>query len=146
MIPKETIEEVRSRANIVQVVSEYLPLKKRGGNHFGLCPFHSEKSPSFSVNEEKNIFHCFGCHETGNAITFVMKKEGIAFPDAVRALASRFGVVIKEEKKGATGARDPIYGVNTAARDYYAAQLRSPGARAAREYLLGRGYTDSGFI
>ena len=142
MIPREKIDEVRARANIVQVVSEYLPLKKKGVNWFGLCPFHSEKSPSFSVNEARNIFHCFGCHETGNAITFIMKKEGLTFPEAVMTLASRYGVVIKEEKRAACGLKDSLFGVNAAAVEYFAGRLDSPEGRSAREYLKKRGFGD----
>ena len=91
MIPKDKIEEVRDRASIVQVISDYLPLNKRGANYLGLCPFHSEKTPSFSVNEEKSIYYCFCCNATGNAITFLMNKEGMSFPEAVMSLADRAG-------------------------------------------------------
>ncbi|MFQ5441349.1 MAG: DNA primase [Thermodesulfobacteriota bacterium] len=142
MIPKEKIDELRERVSIVQVVSDYLPLKKKGANWFGLCPFHSEKTPSFSVNEGKKIFYCFGCHETGSAITFVMKKEGVEFPEAVRTLASRFGVVIKEERPGAAGYKDSLYKLNGVARDFFARELKSTEAAPARAYLKKRGFDD----
>lgn len=139
MIPKEKIEEVRSRASIVQVISEYLPLKKRGANHVGLCPFHSEKTPSFSVSEEKKIFYCFGCNATGNVITFVMKKEGASFPDAVRTLARRYGITIEEDGK-ASDEKAALYHVNRLSLEYFVKELRSNDGREAREYLRKRGY------
>ncbi|GMR04247.1 MAG: hypothetical protein BMS9Abin23_0138 [Thermodesulfobacteriota bacterium] len=142
MIPKEKIEELRERAGIVQVVSDYLPLKKKGANWFGLCPFHSEKSPSFSVNESKRIFYCFGCHETGSAITFVMKKEGVDFPEAVRMLALKFGVVIEEENKRVSGFKDSLYGLNRVAMDFFVSRLNTAEAAPARAYLKKRGFGD----
>jgi DNA primase len=142
MIPKENIEEVLARASIVGVISEYLPLTKRGANHVGLCPFHSEKTPSFSVNEAKRIFYCFGCNETGNVISFVMKMDGTTFPETVRSLGAKYGVSIAEEKSGATGFRKSLLAVNSAASDYFAEELRSRGGAPAREYLKGRGFKD----
>ncbi len=143
MIPREKIEEVRERADIVEVVSEYVPLKRRGRNHVGLCPFHSEKTPSFTVSEEKNIFYCFGCHTGGSAITFLMKHEGMSFPEAVRSLARRYGIHIQEERtdrRGGGGERERIYRLNQAACDFFVETLGStPGARA-RHYLKKRGY------
>jgi len=140
-IPKEKIEEVRERASIVQVINEYVPLTKRGHNHVGLCPFHSEKSPSFTVNEEKKIFYCFGCNETGNVITFLMKKDGLAFPEAVRALASRYGITINESKSGVPDERDQIYSALKAASEYFSGMLRTTAGDPAKEYLKGRGLT-----
>ncbi len=144
MIPKDKIEEVRDRANIVEVVSEYVPLHKRGANHIGLCPFHSEKTPSFSVSEEKKIYYCFGCHATGSAITFLMNKEGVSFPEAVESLAARYGVVIKQERpgmaQGAISGRERIYEALKAAQDYFSEALKSEAGAKAREYLKTRGY------
>ena len=88
----ETVSEVRERANILEVVSDYVSIKKTGRNHKGLCPFHSEKTPSFMVNEEKQIFHCFGCGEGGDVFTFLMKMGHFSFPEAVETLAKRYGV------------------------------------------------------
>ncbi|MBI5809602.1 MAG: DNA primase [Deltaproteobacteria bacterium] len=140
MIPKDKIEEVRERASIVDVISDYVPLKKRGANYIGLCPFHSEKTPSFSVNEEKKMFYCFGCNAAGDAITFLMKKEGTDFPEAVRSLAARFGVTITEEKTApSSGLKDSLYGVNRLSSEYFSSALRSPGGRSARDYLKKRG-------
>jgi len=140
-IPKEKIEEVRERASIVQVINEYVPLTKRGHNHVGLCPFHSEKSPSFTVNEEKKIFYCFGCNETGNVITFLMKKDGLAFPEAVRALASRYGITIKESRSEAPDEREQVYAALKAASEYFTGMLRASEGDPAKEYLKGRGLT-----
>lgn len=141
-IPKDKIEEIRERASIVQVVSEFVPLAKRGANHLGLCPFHSEKTPSFTVSEEKKIFYCFGCNATGNVITFLMKKEGLAFPDAVRSLAARYGITITESaRSGAPDGREAVYNSLKAAAEYFMAELRTPDGARAREYLKGRGLT-----
>lgn len=145
MIPKDKIEEVRDRASIVEVISEYVPLTKRGANHIGLCPFHSEKTPSFSVSEEKKIYYCFGCHATGSAITFLMNKEGVSFPEAVEGLARRYGVVIKQEisgrAQGAISARELMYEALKAAQDYFSGALKSGAGASAREYLKTRGCT-----
>lgn len=142
MIPREKIEEVRERVSIVAVVSEYVQLTKRGRNHVGLCPFHSEKTPSFTVNEEKKLFHCFGCQESGNVITFIMRHEGMEFPEAVRTLARRYGITIVEEKreKGGPGAWELITGVNREAVDFFMKELKAPGGSNARSYLDERGF------
>src|SRR5512138_378920 len=96
MIPEEKIREVADRLSIVEVVGEYVALRRSGANYQGLCPFHGEKTPSFNVNPARGIFHCFGCGVGGNAVTFVMKMEGISFPEAVKLLARRVGVVIED--------------------------------------------------
>jgi len=88
-IPEDKIDEVKSRINIVDLVAGYVNLKQAGRNFIGLCPFHQEKTPSFTVNPEKQIFYCFGCGEGGNAITFVMKQNNLSFPEAVRYLAGK---------------------------------------------------------
>ncbi len=146
MIPKDKIDEVRERTSIVRLIGEYVPLRKRGANYVGLCPFHSEKTPSFSVNEEKKIFHCFGCHETGSAITFLMKKDGMTFPDAVRELASRCGVTITQERSAGRSRKDSLYAVNMAAKDYFVKMLHAKEGRQARAYLEKRGYSDRAFL
>lgn len=88
----DLIEEIRSRNDITDVISDYVKLKKKGNTYFGLCPFHNEKSPSFSVNGQRQIFHCFGCGEGGNVYSFIMKYENFTFPEAVRFLAQRAGM------------------------------------------------------
>ncbi|MFQ5586564.1 MAG: DNA primase [Thermodesulfobacteriota bacterium] len=142
MIPQETIEEVRLRASIVDVISERVTLKKRGVNHIGLCPFHSEKTPSFTVSEEKKIFYCFGCQAKGNVVTFLMQYEQLSFPEAVRLLAGRVGVEIpREEKRSAAerSALEGLYEVNGIAAEFFHRQLMGRDGRKAREYLKGRG-------
>jgi len=89
LIPEDKIDEVRSAAKIVDVVSQHLSLKKAGRNFLGLCPFHAEKTPSFTVNEEKQIFHCFGCGQGGNVFSFLMLYHNIEFPEAVRMVARK---------------------------------------------------------
>jgi len=97
-INDETIEKIRDAADIVEIISDYIPLKKSGGNYVGLCPFHNEKTPSFTVSDTKQFFHCFGCGEGGDALTFIMKKENLSFPEAVKVLAHKLGIVIEEER------------------------------------------------
>ena len=96
--PDELIEEIRARNNIVDVISGYVHLQKKGSNYFGLCPFHNEKSPSFSVSASKQMYYCFGCGAGGNVITFLMEYENYSFPEAVKALAERAGVALPEEE------------------------------------------------
>ena len=91
-IPDDKVADVRNAANVVDVISEYIDLKKTGKNFLGLCPFHAEKKPSFTVNEEKQIFHCFGCGQGGNVLTFVMLYHNLNFPEAVRFLANKYGI------------------------------------------------------
>src|SRR5690625_4685864 len=95
-IPEEKIEEVRKANDIVDVISEYVPLKKQGRNYFGLCPFHGEKTPSFSVAPDKQIFHCFGCKVGGNVYSFLMEIEGWSFLEAVQHLAEKAGVELPQ--------------------------------------------------
>jgi DNA primase len=100
-IPEEKISEIINASDIVDIVSESVILKKAGQNFFGLCPFHSEKTPSFSVNPAKQIFHCFGCSAGGNSISYVMKYHGLSFPEALKMLARKYNVVLE------TGLLDP---------------------------------------
>jgi DNA primase len=149
VISPETIALVKERADIVALIGETVGLKRAGRTFKGLCPFHKEKSPSFHVNPDRGYFHCFGCGEKGGALDFVMKLEGHTFPEAVRALAERFGVEIVE-----TGAEDPdrarferqkrekddLYGVMRLAANYYVGELgRNPLAEVARRELARRG-------
>jgi len=142
-IPETIIEGILSRADIVEVISEYVPLKKSGGTFKGLCPFHSEKTPSFTVSAEKQFFYCFGCSVGGNVFQFLMRIENLSFPESVRSLASRFGVTIPETAREAgrePGDRDAIYALNQSASDFFEGHLRDPRAGTpAREYLEKRG-------
>lgn len=143
-IPENVIEEIRNRTDIVGLVSEYLTLKKAGKNFLGLCPFHQEKTPSFTVNREKQIFYCFGCGEGGNAITFLMKINHLSFPDAARQLAYKTGIVIPEKvvsraEKEQADIRTRIKDLNQKVANYYSRMLLSSEGQGAREYLVKRG-------
>ncbi len=96
-IPDDKIEEIRRRADIASVIGEYVTLKKAGRNYLGLCPFHHEKTPSFTVSPDKQMFYCFGCSEGGNVFSFLMKLNHLTFPEAVRQLAGKVGVIIPEK-------------------------------------------------
>lgn len=148
-IPDDKIEEVRERSSIVDVVSQYVALKKRGKNFVGLCPFHSEKTPSFTVSEEKEIFHCFGCGAGGNVFSFLMKIEGRSFPEVVKDLAEKEGVDLPESShfEGSEGARSPqdehkdaLYSLHENAAALYSRLLmKSPAGAQARDYFKARG-------
>ena len=97
----DIIEEVRSRNDIVDLISSYVPLKRKGSSYFGLCPFHNEKSPSFSVSRDKQMYYCFGCGAGGNVFTFIMEYENFTFPEAVRYLAERAGMELPEQELSA---------------------------------------------
>src|SRR5699024_4597508 len=101
-IPESVIEDIRNENDIVDVVEEYVQLKKQGRNYFGLCPFHDEKSASFSVTKDKQIFHCFGCGKGGNVITFLMEVESFSFIEAVQQLANRANITLPEMKSQST--------------------------------------------
>ncbi|MGH7770479.1 MAG: DNA primase [Candidatus Binatia bacterium] len=144
MIPDEKIIEIRDRASIVEVISDYLTLKKTGRNHLGLCPFHSEKTPSFTVNEEKGIFHCFGCGAGGSVFHFLMQYDHLSFPEAVERVGKRYGIIV--ERLQAPGARrdaeqrESLYRLNERAAAYFHGLLFSPGeGRRALQYLKSRG-------
>ena len=144
MIADGKIQEIRTRASILEVVSDYLTLKKAGQNHLGLCPFHSEKTPSFTVSEEKGIFHCFGCGEGGNVFTFLMKYEHLAFPEAAEKLAQRYGIHIESEQRGTPRTREnrnDLAVLNEKAAAIFHRELMepTPQGKRARQYLTGRG-------
>lgn len=145
--PDELIEEVRSRNDIVDVISGYVRLQKKGSSYFGLCPFHNEKSPSFSVSREKQMYYCFGCGAGGNVYTFLMEYENFTFQEALKYLADRAGVKLPEpeysrEAKEKAGRKAVILEINKKAAMYYYAQLKSPRGEKAYTYLNGRGLTD----
>ena len=143
----DLIEEIRSRNDIVDVVSSYVKLQKRGSTYFGLCPFHSEKSPSFSVTPSKQMYYCFGCGAGGNAYTFIMKYENYSFTEAVKALADRAGVALPEgeysaEEKKRADLKARLLEVNKEAAKYYYHVLKSEKGRVGYEYLKNRGLSD----
>ncbi|MCZ6513243.1 MAG: DNA primase [Nitrospinae bacterium] len=145
-IPDNIIEDIRSRADIYDVISDFVPLKKAGKNYKGLCPFHSEKTPSFSVSPEKQIYHCFGCGAGGNVFKFLMEKEDLPFVDAVKRLAHRYQVTIPESAYGSQGGasrneREALLHCNILAAQHFASHLKDPKkGKAAREYLQSRGF------
>jgi DNA primase len=148
MIPDETISRIRDRASIVEVVSDYLTLKKAGRNHMGLCPFHSEKTPSFTVNEEKGIFRCFGCGAGGSVFHFLMQYDHITFPEAVERVGKRYGIEVPRlQSPGAqrnAEEKETLYALNERAAKYFQEQLYSPGeGRQALEYVKKRGVDDA---
>lgn len=145
LIPEETIAQVLDRCDIVEVVSEYLALKKMGRNFKACCPFHHEKTPSFVVNRDKQIYHCFGCGVGGNVISFVMNHDHMDFPSALRHLAQKAGVAVPEASgevsSGNTGARDMLFKINGLAAEFFHEMLVAGkgGATSAQEYLKKRG-------
>ena len=144
-ISQHIIDEVRLASDVVAVVADYVTLKKSGRNFFGLCPFHPEKSPSFSVNQEKQIFHCFGCGAGGNVFTFIQRQQGVSFPEAVRLLAKRAGIAIPEpeaEDASAAQEKDALYFVNKLAAEFFQAMLLSDAGRAGRDYMQQRGFNE----
>ncbi|MCD4689743.1 MAG: DNA primase [Desulfuromonadaceae bacterium] len=146
LIGEDKIQEIRERIDIVELVSSYLPLKRSGANHLGLCPFHSEKTPSFNVNAPRQIFHCFGCGVGGDAFSFVMRMEGLSFPEALRRLAERAGVELQEEQltpaeEQQRQDRDRLLRVSEVASAFYHEQLlEDPQGAEGRRYLRQRGY------
>jgi DNA primase len=147
-IPDDKIEEVRRRADIASLIGEYVTLKKAGRNYLGLCPFHREKTPSFTVSPDKQMFYCFGCSEGGNVFSFLMKLNHLTFPEAVRHLAGKVGVVIPErtmsrvEKERDTLA-EQIRRVNELAAGFFTRALQSPAGESAMKYLGKRGIGES---
>ena len=145
--PEELIEEVRTRNDIVEVISGYVRLQKKGSNYFGLCPFHNEKSPSFSVSPGKQMYYCFGCGAGGNVITFLMEYENQTFPEAVRTLAQRAGIALPEaddskEARQADSRRAKLLEINKEAAKYFYYQLRTERGSVGMEYRRKRELSD----
>lgn len=146
-IPEDKIEDVRNASNIVSIVSGYVGLKKRGQNYFGLCPFHSENTPSFSVHPGRQIYRCFGCGKGGNVFSFLMEVERITFIEAVRMLAAKAGIELPAFDQTTEGPSESeqLVQANGLARDFFHSYLlnsKEADAVSAREYLAGRGYTE----
>ena len=145
--PEELIEEVRQKNDIVDVISGYIGLQRKGSNYVCCCPFHSEKTPSFAVSRSRQIYKCFGCGEGGNVVTFVMKYENCTFPEAIKILADKAGVELpqmeySEEARRREARRARLLEVNKEAAKFYYYQLRTPHGEKAREYLDGRRLTE----
>ena len=149
LFPQQFIDDLRLQANIVQVVQEYVPLKRAGNSYKGLCPFHSEKTPSFNVIPEKGFFHCFGCHTSGDVFKFLELHEKIGFQDAVRMLAQKFGLSIPEETDGGSdeakrdsALREALLKAHEIAAAYFQEQLASPAGGRARQQLKDRAVSE----
>ena len=145
--PEELIEEVRTRNDIVEVISGYVRLQKKGSNYFGLCPFHNEKSPSFSVSPGKQMYYCFGCCAGGNVITFLIEFENQTLPEGVRTLAQRAGIALPEaddskEARQADSRRAKLLEINKEAAKYFYYQLRTERGSVGMEYLRKRELSD----
>jgi len=149
---EELLDEIRDKTDIVAVIGEYVPLRRRGSNYVGLCPFHNEKTPSFTVSPDKQMYYCFGCQTGGNVFTFLMQREGLEFTEAVEQLAARAGVPLPERKRGPAGPaertaeernrreRDLLYRVvDFASRFYHHVLVARPEGEKARRYLARRG-------
>ena len=146
--PEELIEEVRTRNDIVEVISGYVRLQKKGSNYFGLCPFHNEKSPSFSVSPGKQMYYCFGCHAGGSAITFVMEMEHLDFMEAVKLLAEQVHMEVPElthsrEDAESKSRKERLYEANRQCARFFHAQLWKKESAQILEYLHGRELSDS---
>ena len=141
----EILNEVRENNDIVEVISQYVHLKRSGRNYFGLCPFHNEKSPSFSVSPDKQIFHCFGCGVGGNVFTFISKIEGIGFKEAIEYLADRARITLPKSENNEDSKREElkskVYKVNNFTAEYYHKRLYKPESKAGQEYVKQRKLT-----
>ena len=138
----EIIEEIRQNNDVVDIISQYVHLTRKGRNYFGLCPFHNEKSPSFSVSPDRQIFHCFGCGVGGNVYTFLMKIEGITFKEALEQLAERANIQLPTLTSGSDTAKEElkakVYKVNEFTAEFYHQNLYKPNAKMAQEYVKKR--------
>ena len=145
--PEDVVEEVRTRNDIVDVISGYVKLQKKGANYFGLCPFHNEKSPSFSVSPQKQMYYCFWCGAGGNVITFVMEYENYTFPEALKVLADRAGVHLPEveyskEERAKADRRSTLLEINKLAANYFYYQLHQPQGKPGYDYFHRRELSD----
>ena len=146
--PEEVIEEVRTGNDIVDVISQYVNLKKKGANYFGLCPFHNEKSPSFSVSPGKQMYYCFGCGAGGNVITFIMEYENYSFVEALKLLAERAGIALPEaeyskEDRERADLKNTLLEINRLAANYFYYQLKQPQGRIGYDYFMKRALSDA---
>ena len=144
LVPESTLEEILNRVDIVELILGYIPLKRAGRSYKALCPFHHEKTPSFVVNPDKQIFHCFGCSAGGNAFGFLMQYEHLEFPEAIEALARKAGVTLHQpssaERKN-QNLNEQLHKINETAAGFYFNQLHSPQGEPALKYLIRRGLT-----
>ena len=143
--PPQFLDEIRARIGLAETIGRRVKLTRQGREHTGLCPFHNEKTPSFTVNEEKGFYHCFGCGAHGDVIGFVMRSEGTPFPEAVERLAAEAGLEVpvqSPEDRVREERRAGLTEIMEAAADWYTSELQAPSGRAALDYLCGRGLDD----
>jgi DNA primase len=149
MISKNTIQQILDRLDIVDVVGGFVKLKKRGANYLGLCPFHNEKTPSFTVSPTRELFKCFGCGRSGNAVSFVMEHEKYSYPEALRWLATRYGIEIEEsfqtdEQRQQVQVADSLYIINQFAQEFFSRTLleTEEGRDIGLAYFRERGFRE----
>src|SRR6476619_5472761 len=149
MISAVTIQQIQSRIDIVEIISSFIRLKKRGSNYLGLCPFHNEKTPSFTVSPSKEIYKCFGCGRSGNAISFLMEHEKYSYVEALKWLAAKYNVEVEEsqtppEIKQLQQVADSLYAINNFAQKYFTDKLfnSEEGQDVGLSYLKQRGFRE----
>jgi len=145
-IPENILEDILSRVDIAEVIASYIPLKRVGKNFKALCPFHREKTPSFMVSSDRQIYHCFGCSKGGNVFNFLMEYERMEFREAVEVLAKKCGIILPESQpqdQKAVGINTQLYKINELTGLFYAQNLNSPGGQSAKNYLLKRGIKET---
>lgn len=150
MITPQTIEQIKNRIDIIDIIGEYVKLKKRGSNYIGLCPFHNEKTPSFTVSAAKELYKCFGCGKSGNAITFLMEHDKLSYVESLKWLANRYNVEVEEtetspEQKAIIQTADSLYIINKFANDFFVNELlnEEEGQQIALSYLIQRGFKEN---
>src|SRR5690242_4164469 len=150
MIPQQTIQQIVSRIDIIEIINSFVKLKKRGTNYIGLCPFHNEKTPSFTVSPSKEIFKCFGCGKSGNTISFIMEHEKLSYVESLKWLAAKYGIDVEEtgvsnEQRAQYQVAESLQIINNFAQKYYEEQLfeTEAGKDIGLTYLTSRGFTES---
>lgn len=141
MIDRETVDRIYAAANIVEIIGEYVTLKRKGVNYQACCPFHNEKTPSFVVSPSKGLYKCFGCGKGGNAVTFIMEHEGVSYPEALKMVAKRYGIEVKErelteEEQHRNDDRESMFALNGWAADYFASYRARRGGDERRHDLF----------
>ena len=148
MIPQDTIMSILDTARIEEVVGDFVSLKKRGANMIGVCPFHKEKTPSFIVSPAKGIFKCFGCGKAGDSVRFIMEHEHYSYPEALRYIARKYGIIIEEKEQSpedivAQNEREKMFNINTFAQRYFSETMKTneEGIAIGMSYFKERGFT-----
>ena len=143
--PDHFLDDLRARIPLADVIGRHVKLARRGRGWVGLCPFHNERTPSFTVNEEKGFYHCFGCQAHGNVFDFLMQREGLGFPEAVERLAAEAGMEVPKpspEARARDEAQASLLDAMACAAEWFQGRLATGSGRKAREYLEGRGLAD----